>query len=316
MSKVETVYLIHHSHTDVGYTHDPPIVWDLHERFIDEAVRLADKYAGSNTDGAFRWTVENTGVLYEWLKHAPRENVQRFIQLEHAGRIEVTGMFANITPLLDTDQIIESLSLVGKLREEYGFTITHAMNCDVNGEAWSLVDLLLDVGIDGFSMAINTHFGGAPLNRPNVFWWQGPSGRKILAYNGWPYDTGWRFGIGRDKKMLEDWWPRIQQRMDEIDYPLPVLMMQSFHPFGDNGPAYEGFTTFIDEWNAKGTTPHIVLATPQMWWDAVKPFSAQLPTYSGDWTDFWNFGCISSARETATNRGSRARLRAADAIAA
>ena len=70
------------------------------------------------------------------------------------------------------------------------------MNCDVNGENWSLVDLLLDVGIEGFTMAINTHFGGAPLHRPDVFWWQGPSGRKILAYNGWPYDTGWRFGIG------------------------------------------------------------------------------------------------------------------------
>ena len=36
MSKVETVYLIHHSHTDIGYTHDQPIVWDLHGRFIEE----------------------------------------------------------------------------------------------------------------------------------------------------------------------------------------------------------------------------------------------------------------------------------------
>jgi hypothetical protein len=53
-----------------------------------------------------------------------------------------------------------------------------------------------------------------------------------------------------------------------------------------------------------------------MWWDAVKPYAAQLPTRRGDWTDFWNFGCISSARETATNRSSRARLRTADAFAA
>ena len=95
------------------------------------------------------------------------------------------------------------------------------MNCDVNGENWPLVDLLLDMGIEGFTMAINTHFGGAPLNRPDVFWWQGPSGRKILAYNGWPYDTGWRFGIGQSEESLEEWWVRIQQRLDEIDYPIP-----------------------------------------------------------------------------------------------
>jgi hypothetical protein len=313
---VETVYLIHHSHTDIGYTHDQPIVWDLHGRFIEEGLRLADKYSESNTDGAFRWTVENTGVLYEWLKHAAPETVERFIRLEKAGRIEVTGMFANLTPLLDIDELVESLQLVGKLREEYGFRINHAMNCDVNGEPWVLVDALLDAGIEGFSMAINTHFGGAPLNRPDVFWWEGPSGRKILAYSGWPYDAGWRYGLGQNENILEEWWPRIQTRMDEISYPLPVLMMQSFHPFGDNGPAFEGFTSFIDQWNAAGKSPHLVLATPLMWWDAVRLYTDRLPTYRGDWTDFWNFGSVSSAREQATNRNSRTRLRSADAAAA
>lgn len=316
MSKVETLYLIHHSHTDLCYTHDQPIVWDLHGRFIEEGLRLADQYAASNTDGAFRWTVENTAVFCEWLKHASSENMQRLIRLEKAGRVEITGMFANLTPLLDADELIESLQLVGMLRQQYGFQITHAMNCDVNGESWSLVDLLLDAGIEGFTMAINTHFGGAPLNRPDVFWWEGPSGRKILAYNGWPYDAGWRYGIGHDEKLLESWWPRIQQRLDEINYPLPVLMAQSFHPFGDNGPAFEGFSTFIDAWNAQGKTPHLVFATPRMWWQAVKPYAHLLPTYRGDWTDFWNFGAVSSAAEQATNRQSRTRLRSADAAAA
>lgn len=316
MNRVQTVYLVHHSHTDIGYTHDQPVVWDLHGRFISEAVRLAGKYAASTSDGAFRWTVENTAVLADWLQHAAPAEVQAFVELEKAGRIEVTGMFANMTPLPDAAQLAESLQLAVRLREQYGFQIQSAMNCDVNGEPWPLVDALLDQGITGFTMAINTHFGGAPLHRPDVFWWEGPSGRKILAYNGWPYDTGWRFGIGQSEELLEDWWPKIEQRLEEIDYPLPVLMMQSFHPFGDNGPAFEEFTTFIDAWNAKGKTPHIVMATPRMWWDAVRPYADRLPTYRGDWTDFWNFGCASSARETAVNRGSRLRLRAADALAA
>jgi len=316
MSKVDTVYLIHHSHTDIGYTHDQPVVWDLHGRFIDEGLRLASKYAGSDSDGAFRWTVENTGVLAEWLKHAAPDQAARFVELERQGRIEVTAMFANITPLLDTDELIESLQIAGRLRDEYGFTITSAMNCDVNGENWPLVDLLLDLGVEGFTMAINTHFGGAPLDRPDVFWWEGPSGRRILAYSGWPYDTGWRFGIGQSEALLEDWWPRIEARLDEIDYPIPALMMQSFHPFGDNGPAFEGFTTFIDAWNAQGKAPKLVLATPRMWWQAVKAHADRLPVCRGDWTDFWNFGSISSAREQAINRGSRVKLRSADAVAA
>ena len=317
MSKVHTLYFIHHSHTDIGYTHDQPIVFDLQERFLDEALHLADKYADREGEGAFRWTVETTFVLSRWLRQASAGQIERFKALERAGRIEVTGMFANLTPLLDTDQLVETFQLLRPLRDDFGFTIRHAMNCDVNGQNWPLVDLLLDVGIEGFTMAINTHFGGAPMQRPNVFWWEGPSGRKILAYNGWPYDTGWRFGIGRDAAMFEEaWWPRVERRLAEIEYPLPVLMVQSFHPFGDNGSAYEPFSRFIDEWNEQGKSPRLVMATPKDWWAAVKVHSDLLPTYRGDWTDYWNFGCISSAREQALNRTSRTRLRAVDALTA
>jgi alpha-mannosidase len=317
MSNVHTLYFIHHSHTDIGYTHDQPVVFDLHGRFLDEALHLADKYSDRESDGAFRWTVETTYVLYRWLGQASARQIERFKTLERAGRIEVTGMFANLTPLLDTDQLVETFQLLRPLRDDFGFTIRHAMNCDVNGENWPLVDLLLDLGIEGLTMAINTHFGGAPMQRPNVFWWEGPTGRKILAYNGWPYDTGWRFGIGRDAAMFEEtWWPRVERRLAEIDYPLPVLMVQSYHPFGDNGSAYEPFSDFIDAWNEQGKSPRIVMATPKDWWAAVKAHGDLLPTYRGDWTDYWNFGCISSAWEQALNRVSRARLRAADALAA
>ncbi len=108
MPKIETIYLIHHSHTDVGYTHDQPIVWDLQTRFIDEAIDLAERYADSDSDGAFRWTVETTSVLKRWLEQASTHDIERFQAMERAGRIEVTGMFANLTPLLDT--IIRDIS--------------------------------------------------------------------------------------------------------------------------------------------------------------------------------------------------------------
>jgi hypothetical protein len=60
----------------------------------------------------------------------------------------------------------------------------------------------------------------------------------------------------------------------------------------------------------------LVIATPSMWWDAVKLHHDRLPIWRGDWTDFWNFGSISSAREQAVNRMSRVRLAGADALQA
>lgn len=314
MTPIDTIYLIHHSHTDIGYTHDQPVVWELQTRFIDEALNLAERYADHDSDGAFRWTVETTSVLKRWLNRASDRDIARFQALEQAGRIEVTGMFANLTPLLDTDQFLETFQILRTLRQDYGFTIEHAMNCDVNGENWPLVDLLLDLGISGFTMAINTHFGGAVQPRPYPFLWQGPTGRTIAVNNGWPYDKGWREGIGRDAEEFEKVrWPRLQQYLDDIGYPIPILLIQSYHPYGDNGSAFD-FTPFIDAWNAAGKTPRIVMATPRMWWQALRQHTNSLTTYRGDWTDYWNFGSISSAREQAINRASRTRLRAADAL--
>ena len=276
---------------------------------------MAHRYAAQESDGAFRWTVETTHVLKRWLDHAPQSEIDTFLALEKAGRIEVTGMFANVTPLYDTGELMESMQLLRTLRNDYGLTIRHAMNCDVNGENWPLVDVLLDAGITGFSMAINTHFGGYPFARPNAFKWEGPSGRTILTWNGWPYDHGWRFGIGRDEKeFATTWWPRIQARLDETGYDLPILMIQSYHPFGDNGSAFEGFVAFIDGWNAADKRPRIRLATPAEWWQALAHHGDRLPVHRGDWTDYWNFGAISSAREQRINRTSRAQLRTADAL--
>ena len=315
MPPIETIYLIHHSHTDIGYTHDQPVVWDMHTRFIDEALRLAEQGADDDSDGAFRWTVETTAILLRWLQHASTRDIERLQAMERAGRIEVTGMFLNMTPLYDADQIAETLLPLRRLRADYGYNIRHAMNCDVNGHNWPVVDLLLDAGIEGFTMAINRHFGGPLTPRPYPFLWEGPSGRTLPAYNGWEYSKGLHIGIGRDADSLrEEWWPRISAYLESIQWPLPVFMIQSYHPFGDNGTAYNRFTAFINEWNAAGNTPRIVFGTPAMWWAAVAPHHDKLARWRGDWTDYWNFGSVSSAREQTLNRGSRARLRAADAL--
>ena len=43
MSEIHTIYFIHHSHTDICYTHDQPIVWDLQTRFVDTALSMVNR---------------------------------------------------------------------------------------------------------------------------------------------------------------------------------------------------------------------------------------------------------------------------------
>ena len=87
-------------------------------------------------------------------------------------------------------------------------------------------------------MAINHHFGGPPHPRPNVFLWQAPSGRTLPTLNGWQYSKANDFGLGDESdERFTEWLPRIEVYLAEIGYPLPFLLLQGFHPFGDNGTA-------------------------------------------------------------------------------
>lgn len=312
---LDTIYMVHHTHTDIGFTNDQPIFWEMQYRFIDDALRLAERYKDNPHDSRFRWTVETTCGLDAWLKTASSREIDRLIAADKAGLIEVMAMQTNNTPLLNTAQIIESLRPVERMRKDYGLDIRHAMNCDINGQNWTLPDVLLDAGIEGFSMAINHHFGGPPNPRPSIFLWQTPSGRTLPALNGWQYSKLNDFGLASesDDQFLE-WLPKINAYLDSVGYPLTYIMLQGFHIYGDNGSAWGAFADFADRWNKSGRTPRLVSATPRMFWDRVKENLADLQTVSGDWTDYWNFGCISAARETSVNRTSRSRLYRADTL--
>ncbi|MBI5353945.1 MAG: hypothetical protein HZB50_14985 [Chloroflexi bacterium] len=313
--KLDTIYIIHHTHTDIGFTNDQPIFWEMQYRFIDEALRLTDRYKDNPPDSRFRWTVETTSGLDAWLKTASTRDIDRLIAADNAGLIEVMAMQTNNTPLLDTYQLIESLRPIQRLRRDYGLNIRHAMNCDINGQNWTLADLLLDAGIEGFSMAVNHHFGGPPSPRPNVFLWQTPSGRTIPTHNGWQYSKANEFGLASDTdEIFLEWLPKIETYLTENNYPLPFLILEGFHPYGDNGSAYGAFAEFAHRWNESGRAPRIITATPRMFWERVKNHHADLETIRGDWTDYWNFGSISAARETTIARTTRSRLQRADAI--
>ena len=313
--KLDTIYVIHHTHTDVGFTNDQPIFWEMQYRFIDDALGLIDRYRDNPPESRFRWTVETTSGLDAWLKTASSRDIDRLIAADKAGLLEVMAMQTNNTPLLDTYQLIESLRPIHRLRRDYGLDIRYAMNYDINGQNWTLPDILLDAGIESFSMAINHHFGGPPNPRPNVFLWQAPSGRVLPSHNGWQYSKANEFGLASDTyEIFLEWLPKMETYLTDNNFPLPFIILEGFHPYGDNGSAWGMFAEFARRWNESGRAPRIITAIPRMFWERVKNHHADLETIRGDWTDYWNFGCISTARETTIARTTRRRLYRSDAV--
>jgi hypothetical protein len=228
----------------------------------------------------------------------------------------VTAQFLHMTPLADVADLIEIIQPLHRLRKDYGFTITHSMSGDVNGHNWGLADVLLDAGVTSMSMAINEHFGGAPFHRPNLFRWTAPSGRTIAAFNGWHYNIGNWVGIGKDADEIQKMRPIVQKKLDEAAWPFNFIAMQMVGYGGDNQTADVNLSKLVETWNARGEGLTIKFATWREFWKAVGEKIGQQPAVAGDWTDYWNFGALSSAKETTIGRTSRSRLHAADTLLA
>jgi alpha-mannosidase len=295
---IREIHLIHHSHTDIGYTHPQPIIFELHRRFIDQALDLADETAGGEEDSKFKWTCEVTGTTRDWWESASSESQERFLAAVGRGQIEVAGMQWHFTPLADIPMLVRSLENV-KFFRDLGIPIRSAMNTDVNGVPWGLIEVLLDHGVDGFSMSANSHFGGPVTPRPGAFRWVSPSGRDITVWNGFQY---WHVANGLMKLpgSLEDVreaMPKVLREAEERGYPLEFLPIQitcPSHP--DNAGPDAHLTQFVKSWNDSGHAIKIKTALLTEEFDLLR--QEDLPSVSGDWTDYWNFGAGSSSRET------------------
>ena len=75
--KIKTVYVIHHSHTDIGYT-------DLQERVIDnqtDYIRTVLSIMKKPEYQGFRWNCETLFCVEEFFKTASEEEKEEFCNL-------------------------------------------------------------------------------------------------------------------------------------------------------------------------------------------------------------------------------------------
>ena len=312
---IHEILLLHHTHTDIGFTHSQPVVWELHDRFIDRALDLCEETADWPEPSRTRWTCEVTATLLHWLDSAPEQQIRRLRQLAADGLIGAGAMFCNITPLYNAEQLVRSLYPVKRLRDALGLRLDTAINHDVNGLPWPLVGLLRDIGVHTLLMGINPHFGGFPLHRPLLFNWVGPDDHTIRVFNGEHYASFERWlepQSGSTNHMAEGL-QRYLTHLFRQSYPHDFIALSATHSdFADNNPPNPHTSRMVRRWNDEGRQPLIRFVTAdQLAARLRREDMRNLPTHRGDWPDFWNFGCASSATETRINRHTKTRLNAA-----
>ena len=310
---IKEILVLHHSHLDVGYTHTQQIVWELQREFIDLALKLLDDTKNYSEFAKPKWTIEVTAQITHWLKTASAENIEKLKKYINEGRIGFSGIRYNTTPLATAEGLARQLYDIKYLNENFNANIKTANQHDVNGIPWSSVDIMLDAGIELFIMAVNQHLGGNVTKRPSVFRWQGPSGREILVMNGAHYTMfdqllySWENSIERMEEGLNEYYEHLKRINYDLDF---IYLTTAAAPVcWDNSPPNIDVANLITQWNEQGRHPLIRYITPNELLERIKqnPLD-KYPVYKGDWTDYWNFGCASTAFQTKLSQRAKSKI--------
>jgi Glycosyl hydrolases family 38 N-terminal domain/Glycosyl hydrolases family 38 C-terminal domain len=303
-----TIYLVQHVHTDIGYTRPQTEILPDHLRYIDYALDYCDLTDDYPDDAKFRWTCEVSWAVREYLKRRPASQIERLQKRVKEGRLEIAGMFLNMAEIADESSLAASLQPLHTISKEYGFPVKTAMQNDVNGAAWCLVDYFSDIGIEYLSMGINKTRSLVPFDRATCFWWESPSGKRIMASRSDHYHTGNMWGIHTGEfETIKTGIAGYLKFMDDQKYPFDRIAVKYSGYHTDNSPPAMIECDFVREWNEKYASPHLRIATVSEFLDYMKEnHGDELAVHRQAWPDWWTDGFGSAARETGASRDTHA----------
>ncbi|MDN8587383.1 glycoside hydrolase family 38 C-terminal domain-containing protein [Paenibacillus sp. 11B] len=330
------IYVIHHSHTDLGYTDRQEKIEQYHVDFICQALRIVNNSQNGVKPEwkGFRWTCETFWAVEQFLKQAGDEEKAAFADAVRRGDIELSGTYLNMTELPDQQLLNKIHSKAQTYAGSIGHQIDSAMTADINGYSWGYADSLLDNGIQHLFSCIHTHHGMYALGRKHSpFWWEAPSGERLLVWNGDHYMLGNELGFcpgALGKYMIRDEFnhrlvepanihdqianTRIHRYLAQLEaeqYPYDfVPVMLSGLPT-DNGSPNSAIIEWIEAWNQQNGERIIVeMSTLSGFFARLKEEGTDgLPVHKGDWPDWWSDGVSSTPMHTQIYRDAQRTLR-------
>jgi hypothetical protein len=315
------IHLVHHSHTDIGYSHLQAEVEVIQNNNIWKALELIDRTKDYPEDSRFVWNVESLWAVENFLGIASEVDKQRFIAAVKAGSIALSANYANIlTGLCTPEEMHWIVEYADSLRAWYGLPITMAMQTDIPGMSWSMVDAYAAHGIRHLSQGPNyipdMPDGGDRIGSTlreqgdKPYWWKSTTGKDSIlvwtagqGYGGW---HGYTAGAIKERGTR-----KIAAYMNELTakgYPYDMVQWR-YNIVSDNGPVDSTLSDFVRDWNEKYASPRLIIANAgTMMQQFEEKYGKDIPTWSGDFTPYWEDGAYSTAKEEGEVRLLSARL--------
>lgn len=306
---IQTVYVVHHSHTDIGYT-------DLQERVVQAQinyVRSALQLMELPENDGFRWNCETWFCVEQFLQQATPEETETFFTRMREGRIGFSANYLNFCDLADSAALNRRLDQACTLLQSHGIAPKTAMCADINGISMGQRDALLNHGIEFLYTNIHCHHGMYPLyQNQNAYWWENEDGKRLLVWNGEHYNLGNVLGFkpnhntnfmiqnffGENGISSSDVVETLHQNLEAYltlcekeGYAYDFLVTSVSGVFSDNAPPEPEIWRIIEKYTRRYPDGvQIRMVSLQELYAAIADRLQDSPVYRGDLTDWWANG--------------------------
>ncbi|MFO1512629.1 MAG: polysaccharide lyase family protein [Verrucomicrobiota bacterium] len=304
-----TVYVLPHSHTDIGYTEIQTAIETKQVQNLLDGIAAAKRTANYPAGARFIWNVEVGWAADLYLKRLNESERIDFFEAVKKGQVVLNGMYLNeLTGLCRPEELTQLFRFATTISRQTGVPVDTAMISDVPGYTWGMVTAMNQAGIKYFSTAPNYFDRIGNIRREwenKPFYWVGPDGKsKVLVWI--PF---WGYAMSHvyhniSLQLVEEFSAGLENR----NYPYDIAYVR-WSGHGDNATPDPEICEFIKDWNAKYSSPKFIISGASEAFHAFEQrYGDKLPRVRGDWTPYWEDGAGSSALETAMNRQSSDRL--------
>ena len=280
--KTENVVVVFKTHFDIGYTDLAGSVVNKYQTsMIEGALKVVDKTRSLPGDQHFTWTMP-AWPMQQILAGCSPEVKDQVVEGLKSKFLAVHALpFTIETEASELETLARAFQSSSDISLEYNLELPRdAKMTDVPEHSWILPTILANAGVRFLHLGCNAASQSPEV--PDLFWWEGPDGSKVLTMYSWKY-------YGTDVVPPEGWpyktWIAIIHTNDNTGAPEPEVVQQT-----------------VDEIKRLNPNAKVTQGRMSDFYDLVIKENAEIPTIRKDMPDTWIHGFMSMPEEVKMSR--------------
>ncbi len=308
-----TIFVVPHTHLDVGFTDYQGKVAETQARVLTQAAALIQEHPD------FRFSMDGSWNLEQLLETRPQPKQDEILDLIRSGKMAMPAQYFNLlTGYASLETLYRSLYDSKAYARQYKLPFEYANITDVPTYSGSYASILASSGVKYWVAAANND--RAPIfyydhwNEKSPFWWEGPDGKRVLFWYSRHYEQVQAlFGLTPELDAVHESLPIYLQAYSKPTYKPDVALLYGTQV--ENTDLIPATSTFAGRWNKQYAFPKLNYATfPDFFHYVDSHFGGDLPTFTGDGGGYWEDGIGSDAYFAAEDRLNQNRALSAEVL--